>query len=80
MESNLLGNKMRVNNLGDLISRLSEDGAKTCGKAMELISSEEYRDRIGCKDQYVIEELYTVLNHYKDTDSFQKVIDEIINL
>lgn len=70
---------MGINNLGDLISRLSED-AETCGKVMELISSEEYRTRIGCKDQYVIEELYSVLDHYKNDDSFQKVIDEIINL
>lgn len=67
-------------NLGDLISRLSEDGAKTCGQAMDLISSEEYRTRIGCNDQCAIEKLYSVLDHYKDADSFQKVIDEIINL
>lgn len=67
-------------NLGDLISRLSEDGAETCRQAMDLISSEEYRSRIGCNDQFVIEELYSVLDHYKDADSFQKVIDEIINL
>lgn len=67
-------------NLGDLISRLADDGAETCRQAMDLISSEEYRSRIGCNDQFVIEELYSVLDHYKNADSFQKVINEIINI